>query len=73
MGLVAQTGNHTVNIRSTRSKMSELVVNIETGAKLSETTGMVEELSTSHDEWTMTEEEEKKEKQAMCNMQQREH
>ena len=48
--------------------MSGLVVNIETGAKLSETTGTVEEVSTSHGEWTMTgEEEREKEKPAMCN------
>ena len=45
-------------------QLSELVVNIETGAKLSETLGTVEMLSTRHDEWTMTgekvvEEEEK--------------
>ena len=38
--------------------LSELVVHIETGAKVIETIGTVEELSTSHDEWTMTEEEE---------------
>ena len=41
-------------------KLSESVVNIETGAKLSETMGTVEELNTSHDEWTMTEVEERK-------------
>ena len=35
--------------------LSGLVVYIEMGAKLSETLGTVEELSTSHDEWTMTE------------------
>ena len=48
---------------------SELVVNIETGAKPSVTIGKVEEMSTWHDEWTMTgeEEEEEKEQQAMCN------
>ena len=57
-------------------QLTELVVNIETGAKLSETTGMEEELSNSHDEWTMMgeeREEAEKKKQAMCNEQQREH
>ena len=55
-------------------------MNIETGAKLSETVGTLEELSTWHDEWTMTEEEKEEEKeeeeeeeQAMCNESQREH
>ena len=50
--------------------VSELVVDIETGAKLSETVGPEEELSTWHDERTMTgaeREAEEKEKQAMCN------
>ena len=48
---------------------SELVVNIETGAKLSVTIGKVEELNTCHDEWTMTgeEKEEEQEQQAMRN------
>ena len=40
--------------------LSELVVHIETGAKLSETLGTVEQLSTWHDEWTMTGAERKK-------------
>ena len=31
-------------------QLSELVVSLETGAKLNETIGTVEELSTSHDE-----------------------
>ena len=56
--------------------LSELVVNIETGAKLSGTTGTVEEVSTWHDEWTVTgeeREEAEKEKHTMCNEQQREH
>ena len=35
-------------------QLSDLVVNIETGAKLTETIGTVEELSTWYDEWTMT-------------------
>ena len=35
--------------RTENRQLSELVVNIETGAKLSETIGTVEELSTSHD------------------------
>ena len=42
-------------------QLSGLVVNIETGARLSETIGAVEELSTSHDEWTMTGDEEREE------------
>ena len=41
--------------------LSGSVVYIETGAKLSETLGTVEELSTSHDEWTVTGEEEEEE------------
>ena len=47
-------------------KLSESVVNIETGAKLSETMGTVEELNTSHDEWTMTEVEERKKRSKQC-------
>ena len=35
-------------------QMSELTMLVETGAKLSETIGTVEELSTWRDEWTMT-------------------
>ena len=51
-------------------QLSELVMLVETGAKLSETPGTVEELSTLHDDWTTTGEERKrkrKEVQAMCN------
>ena len=50
-------------------QVSGLVVNIETGAKLSETIGAVDELSTSHVELTMTGEEERdeEEKEEMCN------
>ena len=40
--------------------LSELVVNIETGAKLNETIGTVEELGIWHDEWTMTMTEEER-------------
>ena len=36
-------------------QLSELVVNIETDTKLSESFGTVEELSTWHDEWTRRE------------------
>ena len=41
-------------------QLSTLVVNTETCAKLSDTIAKVEESSTSHDEWTMTGEREKK-------------
>ena len=56
-----------------RKKQTIVVIcsDIETGAKLSEAIGTVEELSTSHDEWTTTGQEEREskeeEKQAMCN------
>ena len=44
-----------------RMKQTTVVIcsDIETGAKLSEAIGTVEELSTSHDGWTMTGEEER--------------
>ena len=43
-------------------------MDIETCAKLSETIGTVEELSTSQDEWTMKEEDvrEKKKRSEQC-------
>ena len=42
-------------------QLSALVVNIETGAKPSDTMGTVDEFGTSHDEWTMTREERRRE------------
>ena len=54
-------------------QLSEWVVNIETGAKLGETIGTVEELSTSQDEWMTTgEEREESEAQTMSNEKQNE-
>ena len=41
-------------------QLLEVVVNIETGARLSKTIGTVEELSTSHDERIMTGGEERR-------------
>ena len=62
---------HLFNRADRNRQLSELVVIIDTGAELSATIGTVEELSTSHEEWTMTgeeeAEEEEDEKQAMCN------
>ena len=49
--------------------MSELVVNVETGAKLSETIGTVEELSTWHDEWTITGDERRRREREAGNVQ----
>ena len=50
---------------------SEMVVLVETGAKVSVPLAKVNEFGTVHDEWTMTGEEEpreeEKEKQATCN------
>ena len=39
-------------------------MNIETGAKLSETISTVQEFGTSHDEWTMTKEEKRRRREA---------
>ena len=50
-------------------QLSELVVNVDTGAKLSETIGAVKELSTSHDEWTMAGEEERGRRRDARNVQ----
>ena len=62
------------NIHRMMGYQSDLVVNIEPGAKLSEVTGTGEELSTWHNEWSMTgekkeeeDEEEEEEGEAMCN------
>ena len=50
--------------RNRNRKLSELVVNIETGGKLSETIGTVEELSTFHDEWPWREKKREKKKRS---------
>ena len=51
-------------------QVSEMVVNIETGAQLSETIGAVEELSTSHVELTMTGEDGERRRRQGRNVQQ---
>ena len=56
-------GRRRCRTENRKRQLSEMVVNIETGAKLSATMGTVEELSTSHIEWTMTEEEEAEEEE----------
>ena len=50
-----------VKQKAETDKMSELVVNIGTGGKLSETLGRVEQLSTWHDAWTMAGSKKKRE------------
>ena len=55
-----------IEAESRSRQLSAMVVNIEIGGKLSDTLDTLEELSTSHKEWTMTGADAK---QAMCKKQ----